>query len=290
MSLMNTKNLKWIVPTLALTVFNANADTVQVSEFCGGAVGHYHKNGGGFVANTAHVDETAFVEKGAQVCDRAQVRDEAHVWNTSVISERAQISKKVHVNGDSRVSGDAKITDNAIIGSIGGTNGLQRAVVNGATEMYNGSQVLNEATVTGAILKDQALVDGHATIMSLGKVVLRGSANVSDYATVKGSDIEIAHARIQNHTKILDQAKVVGNSVIAEGRLEIFGYAEVSGQAIVTEGARVACNAVVTDRAQVSGKRTLITGSTRITGNRKVKKGNYSNTRQLTSIFGFNTN
>ena len=46
---------------------------------CGGHEGSIHPNGGGFVANTAKVDETSYVGFNAQVCDTAMIKNGARI-------------------------------------------------------------------------------------------------------------------------------------------------------------------------------------------------------------------
>ena len=56
---------------------------------------HQHTNGGGWVQNTAHVDDTAWVSGDAQVFGDAQVYGDARVFGDA------------QVRGDARVYGDA---------------------------------------------------------------------------------------------------------------------------------------------------------------------------------------
>jgi len=59
---------------------------------------HKHPNGGGWVADTAKVDETAYVGRDARVYGDARVYDNAMI------------------GGYARVYGDAQVYDNAMIG------------------------------------------------------------------------------------------------------------------------------------------------------------------------------
>ncbi len=62
---------------------------------------HQHKNGGGWVQNTAHVDASAFVDVRAQVSGAARVYGAAQVYGDARVYGAAQ------VYGDAQVSGDA---------------------------------------------------------------------------------------------------------------------------------------------------------------------------------------
>jgi hypothetical protein len=50
-----------------------------------GIKGHIHKNGGGFIAETAHVGETVFVDKNARVYGNAQVYGDARVYGNAQV-------------------------------------------------------------------------------------------------------------------------------------------------------------------------------------------------------------
>ena len=77
---------------------------------------HQHTNGGGWVADTARFDDSAYVCPDAQVSDNARVSDNAWVWGDARVSGNARVS------GDAQVSGNAKIakpSDYLLIGPIG---------------------------------------------------------------------------------------------------------------------------------------------------------------------------
>jgi hypothetical protein len=63
-----------------------------------GIEGHLHRNGGGWVANTAHVDVSALVSGDAQVYGNARVSGNAQVYGNAL------------VYGDAQVSGNAQVT------------------------------------------------------------------------------------------------------------------------------------------------------------------------------------
>ena len=70
---------------------------------------HRHCNGGGWVADTAHVDDSARVEKNAQVFGYA------HVLDNSVIGDNAEISAFVTVKDNASIKGRAVVRGSAII-------------------------------------------------------------------------------------------------------------------------------------------------------------------------------
>ena len=71
---------------------------------------HKHPNGGGWVADTATVKDTAYVGLNARVSDNAQVYGDARVCDT------ARVSGDALIYGNARVYGDAWVFDNAEVG------------------------------------------------------------------------------------------------------------------------------------------------------------------------------
>ena len=95
----------------------------EMFDFGAGPVpAHRHAKGGGWVADTAHVDETVYVGPDAQVGDNAQVSDNAQVGGNARVGGNAWVGDNAQVYGNAQVSGDAKLsktTDYLVIGPIG---------------------------------------------------------------------------------------------------------------------------------------------------------------------------
>ncbi|MFT6546540.1 MAG: PKD repeat protein/carbonic anhydrase/acetyltransferase-like protein (isoleucine patch superfamily), partial [Bacteriovoracaceae bacterium] len=117
--------------------------SLEAAPFCDGAPGEVHINSdgssGGFVATTAHVEESVIVEEFASVCDKARVfgnvkvkdfsriygrskingnviiKDEARVYGRAIIVA-PKPSEQVYIQGNSKVFGFATVRDNARIG------------------------------------------------------------------------------------------------------------------------------------------------------------------------------
>ena len=53
---------------------------------------HQHKNGGGWIANTATVDESVYVSCDARVYGDARVSGNARVYGNAWVSGNAQVS------------------------------------------------------------------------------------------------------------------------------------------------------------------------------------------------------
>jgi hypothetical protein len=74
---------------------------------------HQHKNGGGWVANTAKVEASAYVEANALVYDNARVYGNALVYGNAWVYGNAQVSGDAWVYGNAWVSGNAMVYGNA---------------------------------------------------------------------------------------------------------------------------------------------------------------------------------
>jgi hypothetical protein len=142
------------------------------------AKGHRHANGGGFVADSARVAETAYVGPNAMVLDGARVEDNACIQQfavvcgpKTVIRENAKIGGKAWVLGDITVGGNARILESVIVTTIarspigrGGEPALDgRAEIDGnvvlkgehALRLFSASsQKLNSQKLTGALVMD----------------------------------------------------------------------------------------------------------------------------------------
>ena len=77
--------------------------------------GEAHPNGGGFVATTASVDESAYVGRCARVLDSATVTGNAKVLNRAVVSGDASVSGSAIVREDAVVMGSATVSGNALV-------------------------------------------------------------------------------------------------------------------------------------------------------------------------------
>ncbi len=89
------------------------------------AKGRRHPNGGGFVADNAHVDSTAYVGPNAMVLDAARVRDRACIKGSAVvlgpqavIEGHAKVGGRAWVTGNLTVGGNARILEAATVTTI----------------------------------------------------------------------------------------------------------------------------------------------------------------------------
>ena len=127
--------------------------------------GHIHSNGGGWVSNSAKVDDSVFVGKNAMVLGSAKV------------------SGNVRIEDYAIVAGTAVVKDNAVISG--------HAVVDGGGWVYlNGWQQGNVEISDNAIVTDSAVValssklSGNAKVSQ--KAYLYEAVKVTDNAEIKG--------------------------------------------------------------------------------------------------------
>ena len=76
---------------------------------------HRHTTGGGWVADTATVEETAYVGPDARVYGDAVVFGNARVYGDAAVYGTARVSDNAVVFGNARVYGTAWVSDNAVV-------------------------------------------------------------------------------------------------------------------------------------------------------------------------------
>jgi hypothetical protein len=158
------------------------------------AAGHTHANGGGFVANSATVDATAYVGPSARVMgtakvlgqariegsatvvdatvrDSARVSGSALVYGTNVtIRDQARVRDRATAHVGVTISGNALLADHACVGA-----GIvsQNATARGISETYTSSphlaQVSGHAILDGDFVLPWNAIDGvHKTHVPWG--------------------------------------------------------------------------------------------------------------------------
>ncbi len=85
---------------------------------------HQHPNGGGWVADTAHVDDTVFVGPNAEVhgnakvYNSARVLDNAKVYGRALIYGNVVIKNHAKVYGTTIIEGSVQICNDIVFSSI----------------------------------------------------------------------------------------------------------------------------------------------------------------------------
>lgn len=111
---------------------------------------HHHPNGGGWVANTATVEDSAYVGPHASVFGRARVLE------------------KAYLNGMCRVHGDAVIIGNATVSDFAdvfGTSTLCGHVeVSGHSVIRGDSRICESTHISGFVTVDSSRIGGFSFI------------------------------------------------------------------------------------------------------------------------------
>jgi carbonic anhydrase/acetyltransferase-like protein (isoleucine patch superfamily) len=102
---------------------------------------HQHPNGGGWVANTARVEETVFVGPEARVYGNAEVYGEARVFGEARVYDKARVFDRARVFGNTQISDIAEVYDVAMVS--------ENAVVGGSAKILDTSEVGGNAMVYG---------------------------------------------------------------------------------------------------------------------------------------------
>ena len=136
-----------------------------------GVKGHRHGNGGGFVADTASVQGSAFVGPNAMVLDSAQVKGSARIEDYAVVRNSAVISGNAVVSGHAMVRDRAEVLDDAKV--------RDWATVGGSWKVFEHGRAFEHAYLT-----DRGQLHGYATIQ--GVTADFGNADVKGYAIKDG--------------------------------------------------------------------------------------------------------
>ena len=76
---------------------------------------HRHPHGGGWVADTAHVADSAYIGPDARVYGDAWVNGDARVYGDAQVYGDAWVNGNARVSGDAWVNGNARVSGNATI-------------------------------------------------------------------------------------------------------------------------------------------------------------------------------
>lgn len=132
---------------------------------------HRHPNGGGWVADTAHVDHIAYVGPDAwvfdkaliygnsRICDKARVSGNAVVWGSVWICDKAKVSENATVRDSAQVFGSARVFGDAFV--FGGALVCGNALVRGTSRVLGKARVQGDALVCGGRwLKSPLYIEG----------------------------------------------------------------------------------------------------------------------------------
>jgi len=159
--------------------------TMRVKFLQRNAKGRRHPNGGGFVADNAHVAPTAYVGRNAMVLDGARVEDNACIKEfavilgpKTVISGNAKVGGRAWVFGDIKVSGNARILEAATVTTVTRARHRRfegRAEITGSAVIKGDPYVFlsyaADQTITGGVVIDYTpeLSNGESGVFKYGR-------------------------------------------------------------------------------------------------------------------------
>lgn len=131
----------------------------------GEVAAHKHPRGGGWVAETAKVDDTCYVGPYASVFGNAVVAGNVRIDGYSKVYDNAVISDNVIVNGDAQIYDRAKISKNARIGGKAKVYG--NALITDFANVYDDAEVFGNAMIRNeSEVYDQAKAYGDCVLIS----------------------------------------------------------------------------------------------------------------------------
>ena len=168
------------VATVALYDFGDGNDLVPARR---------HPYGGGWVANTAHADETVYVGPNAlvygyaRVYGYAKVYDHARVYGNASVGGRTWVGGHSHVFGHADIHGNVRVFGNAWV--YGNSRGYDTARIYGNSRVFGNAQIFGNARVyDNAWVLNSGWVFGDARVFGNAKVFR--NAYVSHRAEVCG--------------------------------------------------------------------------------------------------------
>lgn len=195
---MNLKDS--LVPDLANPpkVRRKRAPKHDFKDGLGRVFAHKHDNGGGWVADTAKVAESARVTRNAQVSGFARVDDTCQIEGRALVTGHARLSGNVRVQQNAVVNGAARLFDRVVVS--GNSRIFDNAVVSGSSTLANNVQIFGWAQVVNSRICGPTVKNLDAQI--------GGSARVLD-------------SNIWNVVRVLDNAYLhrasVNNVIVRSG-------------------------------------------------------------------------
>ncbi len=204
---------------------------------------HRHANGGGWVADTAKVDEKVFVSKRAAIYHHAVVS--GHV----IVQNSAQVCGAATVNA---LNGRANVTHAAIVGGraditatdvqINDYAKIFGGVISGTCVFKDHAEVRERPTLKSVTVRDKCWLGGTGTIE---KSDLRGNVRIYEAPTITDSNLR--------GWLIVKQSAVITNSSIAASVAPTTFYNGLSQEQIkaITENVDVSGSCIIGGEALV---------------------------------------
>ena len=152
-----------------------------------------HANGGGWVAETATVEDSVYVGPKCQV------------FNQAAVTGNVVLKGNVNISGFAEISGDVKMTNNVSV--------TESARISGPITVKGTVYIRGHASISGTsyiVGKTGLTVCGRAVIQSS---TLRGNVLIRDQSTV-------CHSSVEGSAQIFNDALVQNSVVIGRVRVE----------------------------------------------------------------------
>ena len=232
------------------------ADNISDYTPCRGEPGEPHLvNGGGFVAYSAHVVDSAHIGPQVQVCSSAEVLDNARIEDNAIINSGAKVYGSARVYDQAVVKNGAVVYDNAqVYGS---------AFINSQAQVYDSARVYDQSSMKAA-----SKIYGNAQ--------LYGAAQMNVQSEVYGSAKVYGNIWLTSFSKVYDQAEVYGQAMITN-------TSHVYGSSKVYEFARIQQQSRIYGTAEVYGQAAIVNTS-HVYGSSKVYE--FAQIRQQSRIYG----
>jgi carbonic anhydrase/acetyltransferase-like protein (isoleucine patch superfamily) len=161
---------------------------------------HRHTNGGGWVADTAKVEDSVLVDKLAQVYHHAVVTGHVKIQKKSRVCGNARLSDSVWLSHNATVCGRAvlqnecRVWHNAMV--LGGR-------LYGSTTVYDRVKVWQNPTITDSQLSEHATVGGYAIVI---KSAIQGNAHID-------RDAQLTNATVNGYVLVTNNARVISSKL-----------------------------------------------------------------------------
>jgi len=183
-----------------------------------------HKNGGGWVAATAHVDDSVYVARNAQVYGCARVYDKVDIRGRAQVYGSAVIRDHVRLSGDVVVNGAAKINDAAELRCSAKVSGS--AIISGVSYIGSGCVITDSAQIVDSRITDNVLVWGRPLIVSTTVGFIFGGSSWVPLTEQRESNPE-------NRSKIHGTASL--QKAVVKGKCDISGNAVINDASLCLE-------------------------------------------------------
>lgn len=179
---------------------------------------HQHSNGGGWVAETAFVEDSCFVGPYAEVFDNAKVYGNVKINDYAKVYGDASVFDNAKVYGNASVFDDAKVRKNGKV--CGNAKVYGKAVVTDNGSVFDNAEVFEHAIISNyAQIYESAKVYGNLTLGDYTKcysrmivtrppVVLKGffsTISITDHHVAIGCFVLPPNLMLDNLTEILKE-------------------------------------------------------------------------------------